>query len=176
LAAPSKCESSLVTNESVRSGICSFNRSTTWRTAPPLTNPAGQYSVIVSRGSRENLVVEKRCLNGPATPSEATHITAERQKRQQLRHCSRCGSILRLILLHCAVYRINRHRQSMCISHKKDSWQPYGNRCRIKPGYPRIWGLLPQETSSHCGCCVLTKKRCSPQVWRFILEFSSYEA
>ncbi|OSX70918.1 hypothetical protein BU14_0634s0004 [Porphyra umbilicalis] len=33
---------------------------------------------------------------------------------------------------------------------------PYGNRCRIKPGYPRIWGLLPQERSSHRWCCVLT--------------------
>jgi len=115
----------LVTIESVRLGICSFNRSTTWRTAPLLTKPAGQYSVIVSRGSRENQVGEKRCLNGPATPSEATHITAERQKRQKLRHCSRCGSILWLILLHCAVYRINRHRQSTCISHKKDSKQIY---------------------------------------------------
>jgi len=42
--------------------------------------------------------------------------------------------------------------------------RPYGNRCRIKPGYPRIWGRQPQERSSHRGCCVFTEKRCTPEV------------
>jgi len=66
--------------------MCSFNRNTTWITSSPLTNPDAQYSKIVLRGFRENLVAEKPCSNGHPTPSEATYITAERQKRQQLRH------------------------------------------------------------------------------------------
>ena len=53
-------------------------------------------------GSRENLVAEKRCLKSHPTPSEATYRTAEQQNRQQLRHCSRFGSNLWLILLRCA--------------------------------------------------------------------------
>ena len=120
-----KCNSSLVTSESIRSGMRSFNRNTTWTTSSPLTNPDAQYSKILSRGFRENLVGEKRCSNGHPTPSEATYITAERQKRQQLRHCSRFGSNIWLFLLRCAVCCINRHGQSTCSSHKKDSWQTY---------------------------------------------------
>jgi len=162
-----KCDSSLVTSESVRSGMCSFNRNTTWTTSSPLTNPDAQYRKIVSRGFRENLVAEKRCSNGHPTPSEATYITAERQKRQQLRHCSRFVSNVWLFLFRCAVCCINRHGQSTWISHKKVAGRHTSPCSRRSQSVPNA-SMLILTTDSGSGHLIYSSDH-RGSLWLFLL-------